>query len=71
MNSVGTLIDVIAAAAAQPFMCSCNIRLCVQSGSKITSHSLLNKRQAVRTALLQMSDRTCKCSGKKLDNVSV
>ena len=55
MNSVEILIKVMAA-AAQPFMCSCNIRLCMQSGLKVTSQSMLNKRQAAHTTLLQICE---------------
>jgi len=55
MNSAGILIKVMAA-VAQPFMCSCIIRLCIQSGSKVTSHSMLNKRQAAHTTLLQICE---------------
>jgi len=50
MNSVDILIKVMAA-AAQPFMCSCNILLCIESGSKAISHSMLKKRQAAHTTL--------------------
>ena len=64
MNSVEILIKVMAA-AAQPFICSCNIRLCILSGSKVTSYSKSNKRQAAHKTLPSyLRERACKCSGK-------
>jgi len=70
MNSVDILIKVMAA-AAQPFMCSCNVRLCIQSGSEAISHSMLKKRQAARTTLPRICETGCASVWKELDSVSV
>jgi len=58
MNSVDILIKVMAA-AAQPFMRSCNIRLCIQSDSKAMSQSMLKKGQTAYTTLLRICETGC------------
>jgi len=71
VNRVDILIKVMAA-AAQPFMCSCSMCLCIQSGSKVTSHSMLNKRQAAHTTLLRICEtRHASVPEKNRQSVSV